>query len=185
MTPESVQAATEAAQAGAFSSVLSSLGVDWQLFIAQLINFAIVIFVLWKWAYKPLMIKMDERSKKIEDGLQFSKEADERLKSAVEENERIINEAKAQSHMFIEEARDKAEKVRQDKIRLTNQDMERVIADAKQQIEVERQGTFTALREDIADLVTAATNKVAEKIDENTKRSLISEALREIEQSKG
>ena len=48
--------------------LLSSLGIDLRLFLAQLINFSILLFVLFKFAYKPILNMMDERTEKIEKG---------------------------------------------------------------------------------------------------------------------
>ena len=45
----------------------------------QLANFAIVAFAVWKLAYKPLLAKMDEREKKISDGLAFSENAEKKM----------------------------------------------------------------------------------------------------------
>src|SRR3989344_5376390 len=51
-------------------SLLGTLGIDWKLFLAQLVNFGIVLFVFWKWVVKPLGKTLAERQKRIETGLQ-------------------------------------------------------------------------------------------------------------------
>ena len=68
VTPELVQAVVEAAPhaEAAKESVLGALGVNWKLFIAQLLNFSVVLFIMWKWVYTPLLKAIDpsaERSR--------------------------------------------------------------------------------------------------------------------------
>src|SRR3990167_360095 len=71
MSAEVTQLAAEAAK----TDVLGTLGINWKLFMAQLVNVGIVIFVLSKWVFKPLVKLMDDRVKKIDDGLAHAKEA--------------------------------------------------------------------------------------------------------------
>jgi len=49
--------------------LLQSLGIQWTKLIPQLFNFGIVLFVLWKWAYKPVFIMLEARQKKIAESV--------------------------------------------------------------------------------------------------------------------
>ena len=49
--------------------IIKTFHIDWKLLIAQAVNFAIVVFALYKFAYKPLLKTMNERTAKIEQGL--------------------------------------------------------------------------------------------------------------------
>lgn len=163
------------------TGVLGKLGVNGNLFVAQLVNFAIVLFVMWRFVYKPLLKKMDERAKKINDGLAFAKEADARLSDASAEKDRLVRDAKAEAHALMERAKTNAEAMRQEKLAQAKSEIEKVIAEAKEQIKSERASSFDALKQDIADLVTLATGKVAGGIDEKTQRNLVQGAIREID----
>jgi F-type H+-transporting ATPase subunit b len=178
-TTQETHAETQAEPTG----VLGALGIDGQLFIAQLLNFAIVLFVMWRWVYRPLLKKMDERSKKISDGLTFSEESKRALADATMERDRIVNEAKAQAHLLVEDATKKAEGMRAEKMAQAKTEIEKVISEAKAQIKSERDSSFAALKGDIAELVSLTTAKVASKIDDKTHRGLISDALTEIEKA--
>ncbi len=71
--------------------LLSHLGIDWKLLLAQVVNFAILFFVLKKFAYKPILGILRKRSDDIEEGLRASEESKERLsKTKIIEEERIL-----------------------------------------------------------------------------------------------
>lgn len=165
------------------TGVLGKLGVNGQLFLAHLLNFAIILAIMWRFVYRPLMKKMDERAKKIGDGLRFSDEADARLREAAKEKEDLIRDARAQSKALIEEATVKAEVMRQEKLVQAKTEIEKVISEAKQQIADERAASFKALQHDIADLVTQATTKVVTGLEDKDQRALIKQAIKEIEQA--
>ena len=54
------------------ASVLNDFGVEKPLLLAQIVNFAIVAFLLWKFAFKPVMATIDARKKAIDDGLRYT-----------------------------------------------------------------------------------------------------------------
>src|SRR3989338_4615733 len=80
-----ILAATEvvgeaAARSEESSSVLGTLGINWKLFLAQLFNFGIVLFVFWKWVVKPLGATLTKRQERIEAGLNNADRMDEEKK---------------------------------------------------------------------------------------------------------
>ena len=99
----------------ASSSVIETLGINGKLLLAQLINFGIVVFVMWRWVYKPLMKMMDERAKEIAGGLKNAKEAELQLSSASSEKEALLNAARAEAHAILEDGRAKSEACRKQK----------------------------------------------------------------------
>jgi F-type H+-transporting ATPase subunit b len=115
--------------------IIHSLGIDWKLLLAQIINFFILFFILYKFLSKPLLKIIEERKLKIEEGLKLRDEAQdlitkvknerlEILRKANEEKMRIINEAYKEKERKIEEVkkeienwhRDELEKLEKEKI---------------------------------------------------------------------
>lgn len=170
-------ATPDAEQAG----LLGKFGLNGELFAAQALNFVIILLVMWRWVYRPLMRKMDDRAKRISQGLEFSKEADERLKNARAESERVINAARAEARTILEQTTVKAETLRREKMTQAKAEIEKVIAEAKEQIKSERAAAYVTLKQDLAQLVALATAKVAAEMDEKAQRALIREAIKEIE----
>lgn len=100
--------------------LISKLGIQWQLLIAQIINFAIVAFVLWKFAYKPVIEILEKRRSKIEksiaeaeriekDRARMNEEYTETIKRAREEAESIVTEAKKNGEQLLTDMRNSAE----------------------------------------------------------------------------
>jgi len=79
MSAEAAQLANEVAK----ESLLGTFGINWKLLIAQLINFSVVLFVMWKWVYTPLLKLIEDRQKKIEQGIRDA-EASARSRSESE-----------------------------------------------------------------------------------------------------
>ena len=165
----------------ATKDVLGTLGISLPQFLGQLFNFALVFFVMWRWVYKPLVKQMDERGKKIADGLANATEAEQRLADASREHERIVKEARAEAHVMAEDARAHAESVRKEKLAQTKAEIEKIAVEAKEQIRIERETAFGALKQDIAMLVGMATQKVAAGMDEKGQRQLIDQAIKDVE----
>ncbi|MFH1973819.1 MAG: F0F1 ATP synthase subunit B [Patescibacteria group bacterium] len=177
---EPIHAAAEAAQAVEASGGIGALGINAKLLLAQLVNFSVLLFVMWKWVYTPLLKTMDARAKKIQDGLDFAKQASLQLKEIDEEHRRMLREAKAEAHALIEDAALKAEAVRKSKTTETASEIEKMLADAKTRMAQERDATFEVLRNDIAQFVTLATKKVVEGMDEKQRSSLVTKAIGDV-----
>lgn len=165
----------------ASTGVLGTLGISLGQFLAQLFNFSIVMFVMWKWVYTPLLKTMEARSKEIADGLANAKAADQRLKDAADEKERLLKDARGEAQSLLEEVKSKAEKVRQEKLAIALNEIEKHIAEAKVQIKSERDAAAVSLKREVAQLVILATEKVASGMDESTRKALATQAIEDVQ----
>lgn len=163
--------------------LLGTLGINAKLFFAQLVNFTIVLFVMWRWVYRPLVRMMDARAKDIAEGLEHAKRADARLIEADAEKARIVEAAHAEAHAVLEETRAHVEAMRREQRERATQEMEQVAKEARAAIATERQAAFDTLKQDVAELVALSTAKVAAGLDANAQRQLIARAITEIERA--
>lgn len=176
LTQEAVASAgvsREEADAG----VLGKLGIDGTLFIAQLINFSIVAFVLWRWVFKPVVAKLDERTARVERGLRDADEANARLLHAEHEEADRIRDAEKRSVELLEETKRKGEAIKQEKVREAKNDVEKIVSDARLTIQNEKQQAYDALQKEIASLVIAATEKVVRNLGPKDRKRLVEDAL--------
>ena len=109
MTPEASQLAQAAVEAAphveaAKESVLGALGVNWKLFIAQLLNFSVVLFVMWKWVYTPLLRIIDARTARIDKGLKDAEAAAAAKSGAEKASDEAIVAARREAQRILEEA---------------------------------------------------------------------------------
>ena len=171
----------ETKQAAGIAGALGSLGVDGKLFLAQLLNFGVVLLVMWKWVYTPLLKVMDERSKKIEQGLKDATDAAALRRSADEERDTIVLAARADAKRIVEEAAANADTERVAATARTKTEVERIVTQGKERLAMEKETLMASVRAEAADLVTAVAEKVLrEKLDAAADKKLIKDALKDI-----
>jgi F-type H+-transporting ATPase subunit b len=184
MINETTQLAAEAANTAHSSGVLGTLGINWKLFIAQLVNFAVIAIVVWRWVYQPLLKLMDERTKKISDGLEFSKDATEQLEQIKAEKEVVLRQAKSEAIGLIEDAKRKAEDIRKDKLEQAKTEIEKIILEGKERMENERRASFDLLKRDAADLTASLAQKLLAGLDTKSQHELVKNVVSNLEKSK-
>jgi F-type H+-transporting ATPase subunit b len=150
-------------------------------FVAELIAFVVMIAILARWAYRPVMRAAEARQRRIAEQLaaaeQARQEAEERLKEA----EARIQEARVQATQIIEGANRSGEQLRAELRARADEEARRMTENARREIEAERQRAVDSVRGEIADLVVAATEKVVgETLDEQRHRRLIERAIAEV-----
>src|SRR5258705_11648595 len=84
---------------------LQSLGIYWPKLIAQMVNFGIVLFILWKFAYRPVLKLLEERRQRVTEAMMNGEKAKVELAKADAARQEILNQANAQATKLIEEAR--------------------------------------------------------------------------------
>jgi len=149
-------------------SLVSIFHIDWKLFIAQLINFAIIFFVLFKFAFKPIAKIMQERTATIEKSLDDARETENRLAEASSEQARILNEAKKDALAIVEKASQSAEQNKQKLIEKTKLEVAAIIAAEKAKIAQEKEESLKEMKQEMTGLVMLAVEKVIkEKMTDN------------------
>ncbi len=173
--------ATEAAES-ATPAFIGTLGLNAKLFIAQIINFAVIVFVLKKWAYGPLVRMMDERSTRIAEGVANAQRAEEAVRKTEEDRATIVLAAKKEGKQVMDAARAAGDERKQAMIVEAKAEVEKIVRDAKTAIARERETMVAEVRAHVADLVvTAAERILSEKLDEKKDKKLIEEAVKAVE----
>ena len=127
-------------------SLISTFHIDFRLFIAQLINFAIVFSVLYFFAFKPLVKVMTERSEKIDKSLKDADEIEKRLALTEKEQSEIIGAAKKQANLIIEEADKRGEERRNELINKAKEDIGQVINAEREKMAREKGETLKEIK---------------------------------------
>ncbi len=163
--------------------LLQKLGIDWRLLIAQIFNFLILLFILYKFLYKPILKLLENRQKKIEKGLQDAIKLEEELAKTKELKEKEIQKAKQEAQIIIEKAQKVAESAGQEIKLKAKKEVEKLIETAKDQIADEKEKMMAEIRKEAALLVVAAAEKVVGKIvDVRVQQKLIEDSIKEIQQ---
>ena len=170
---------TEAVQS---SGVLGTLGINWMLFLAQLINFGLVVFVVYRFIFKSVLKTMDERAKKIGQGLTDADKAKKQLEEAEAHKKAILQAAKREGSGLVEAAKAKAEQEKQKIVDATQAELDKQLEDARARLKHEKEAIVGAIKNEMADLVTLATEKVsAGAVNVAGQRELVKQAIEELE----
>jgi F-type H+-transporting ATPase subunit b len=155
-------------------SLIETFHIDTKLIIAQMINFAIVFSVLYFFALKPLAKVMQDRTNKIEKGLEDAKKVEAELENAKQGYEQAIADAKKEANELMEKANAAAEAKKKDMVNKAKEEIGQVINQEKAKMQDEKAETLREIREEIAGLVVAAVEKVLEeKLDTKKDHELI------------
>src|SRR6185503_4686208 len=141
-----------------------TFGLAWPQFIAQCLSFLIVTGALYKFAYKPVLGVLEERRKKIAEGLANAEKMTQELARAQGQAEEILRAANAQAAKMIEEARAAAARVQESETQKAIATANNLVATTRQTLEAERARMLTELRREVGRLVVSTTAKVTGKV---------------------
>ena len=158
--------------------LIKTFHIETNLLLAQFVNFAIVLFVLWKFAYKPILKTLNDRTKKIEKGVKDAESASKKLSEMNEKEKEILTSAKKEAQEIIKKSEEEAKKNAQSIMEQAKEQNEKMIADAKKMIEQEKGKMLGEVKSEIAELVVSATEKIiGEKMDQKKDKELIEKAI--------
>ena len=158
-------AATEAAAGGdsSLGGLAKSFGLDGRILFFQIINFGIVAFVLYRFAFKPILSTIEERKNEIAGGLKFAEEAKAKLADSEKQHAATLQKAQQEAQAIAATARDNAKAYLDKQTGEASVKVEDMISKAKEAIELERNKMLTEVREEVTRLVVETTSKVLSK----------------------
>ncbi|MBT7958559.1 MAG: F0F1 ATP synthase subunit B [Akkermansiaceae bacterium] len=171
-------AGTEAAEQG----FLETFGVNWPFFIAQLVNFIIVLIVLKKFAFKPIQELLEQRRNRIAEGEEKLKRIEQELAESEQRSQEAIDKANADAARLITEAKESAASLSEKKAQEAVASAQTILAKAEEAAVAERKTMQTELKKEFGRLVTNTTANVTGKVltDDDQKR-INEEALASVE----
>ena len=159
---------------------MEGLGINLPTLIAQIVNFLILLGLLYLVAYKPIMRMLDERSRRVRESMEQTELIKQQAEHAEEEIKKQLAAASKEGQEVITRAARTGEDVRQKAQQEARQDAESLITRARVEIQRERDEAIDELREEFADLTILAAGKVIDRsLDKKTHRQLIDKVLKE------
>jgi|ERR1700731_1888002 len=161
--------------------LFNTFGVEWPKFLAQLILFIIVYFVLKKFAFGPIIAMLEERRKRIEEGQLNAQKIKQQLAEAEQRHAEILAKANAEAQRLIDQARESAGHVADRKMQEAVASAEQIIAKAQEAAALEYERSMDQLKRELGHLVVETTAKVTGKIlSPEDQRRLQEEAARQL-----
>ena len=156
--------------------ILNNIGINPIFLLAQIVNFAVLAWLLSKLLYGPITKMLDERRAKIEKGLEDARAAETARANAEAERQSVLDAARAEAQKLRAEANQQSEQAAA-KIRADAQaEAEKIKADALGGLSAERDKMLSELRGQIAALAIAASSKlIGESLDRQRQEALIAD----------
>lgn len=161
------------------ASGLAALGVDGKTFVIQLATWILVLLVLKKYAFGPIIKTLEKRRKTIEEGLQLTQDMASEKQKLDEEVVKAQRQARIEADELLSGSREQADAMIRAAEEKAQAKADNMINEAKKKIEEESKRAKRELEKDMVELVIQATEFVArEKIDAKKDKVLITEALK-------
>ncbi|TMD86770.1 MAG: F0F1 ATP synthase subunit B [Chloroflexi bacterium] len=150
--------------------------------IAQLLIFLVMLGILYRFAWGPLLRILNERRARIAQGVEATERAKRELEEAERERQTKLEEARREAQAMLDRITKQAEDLRKELEAKAREQAEALIAKARAEIQQERQKAVQDLRLQVADLaVMAAGRIIGESLDAKKHRELIERAIEEAE----
>src|SRR6266516_4201058 len=157
---------------------MEALGLNPVSIVIHTINVLILLFVLQRFLFKPVMTMLDERSNKIRESVEAAERARQEVAAADQERAESMREARRQADEIVTRAMQEADKIKSDARQQAQEEAQRIITRAEQEATAERQQAMQELRAHVADLaVLAASRVISRSLDSQAHRALVEEWL--------
>jgi len=158
----------------------NAFGVDWFKLAAQVLNFLVVLYLINRFGFRPMLRLMDQRSARIKKGLEDAEAAERDRALAQAEREAAVAEARKEAQAMIARANKIAEDARTEILADARSEAGRLVDRAREEINAEKEKAMAELRGQVADLALDAAGKlIKSQMSSQTQRRLVEEFLAE------
>ena len=156
--------------------------LDPGLFVWTILTFLLLVFVLAKFAWKPLLKMLQDREDMIRSSLEDAKKAKSELERLNEESEAIMAKARSEAQSILADGKAAAEKVKDGIIAKSKEQANKIREDAENQIQVEKDKAISEIKEEVVNLTLSVAEKLIQKnLSDADNKSLIEESLKKVQ----
>jgi len=151
------------------------------MIIWTFITFGLLLLILKKVGWKPLLDALEKREERIHSDIQRAEHAREESEKLMAEHKKMMTAAELEARKVIVEARKLAEKMKEDIVESANEQARQMTTQAQAEIQREKATALAQLRSEVADLAIAAAGKILkETLDEDRNRKIVDEFITEL-----
>jgi len=166
--------------------VLTTLGLNARDFIWHTINFIVLIVLLSRFLYRPIVAMLDERTRRIQESLEAAERARADVAQADRERDELLASARREIQEMMTTAQQVAERIQSEARTTAQQEAQRIVETARQEADAERAQAMAELRREVASLAVAAAERVISRsLDDQAHRQLVEQFLDEQPASAG
>src|SRR3989344_7196455 len=142
------------------SDLFAAFGVNWKLLLVQLVNFGLLLSVLTYFLYKPVLRIIDERQRKIAEGVRTAQEAERKLADAKVEGEGIVGGAAREAEQLVATARSRADEKGNEIVKAAEARADNVLKEASERAEEAKRMALAESSKEIARAAMLAAEKI-------------------------
>ena len=161
---QEVAIAHEVVQTVESTGGLNALGINLKIFLAQLVNFLVVLWVLRKWAYTPIVKILEGRSEKIAKSMEDAEKIEKRLLDLENERETVLKKARDQAVKMAEETKTEIDHRREEMIKKAKGDVAGIVVSGKKQLQLEKELMLKETKKEMIEISLMVTKKILAKI---------------------
>lgn len=166
---------------GKLQQLQTQFGIEGKYLLMQVISFTVLAFVLYRFFFKPVLTTVEERNRKIAEGLKHAEEMQAKLAAAQQESAAIVKKANTEASRLVDEARKSAKEFLDKQTQEASAKASDLMTKAQQAIELEHKKMLADARNEIARLVVTTTERVlARKLTDADRAAYNDAASREL-----
>ena len=155
------------------------------LFIWTIFTFLVLVALLTKFAWKPLMQMLDTQQEAIRKSLDDAETARKELEQLQQESSQIIRKARVEAESIISKSWSDAEKLREEMKQKARSEADAIVKESQRQIELETGRALRQIRSEVADLSIAIASKVIQRnVSREDNDRLIQDTLKQMDSSR-
>jgi F-type H+-transporting ATPase subunit b len=156
--------------------------LDPGLFVWTILTFLLLVFVLAKFAWKPLLKMLQDREDMVRSSLEDAEKAKSELERLNEESEAIMAKARSEAQSILADGKAAAEKVKDDIIAKSKEQANKIREDAGNQFQVEKDKAISEIKKEVVNLTLSVAEKLIQKnLSDADNKSLIEESLKKVQ----
>jgi F-type H+-transporting ATPase subunit b len=160
---------------------MEKLGIEPMLLLAQIVNFTIVVVVLSKFLYKPILSMLEKRKKEIEEGVKLAAKAREDEAKIGEKKEHMLSMTRKEAQEILEEARKQAKAEERDIVAQAHKEAEAILEKGKEDAARMKVEMEKSVRDSAVELATAMTKKLLSgALSSAEQHKLIAKSVKEL-----
>src|SRR6267143_1391167 len=156
--------------------------VDPGLFIWTIVTFLVLLALLAKFAWRPLLEALESRQSAIRKSLDDAQQAKQELERVNQESARIVNRARADAEAIITQSRSDGDRLREEIRQKARAEAAHIVKNAERQIQLETSRALEQIRREAVDLSVMIASKIIQRnLSKEDNERLIDEALKQVE----
>ena len=155
------------------------------LFIWTIVTFLVLLALLAKFAWRPLLQALESRQERIRNSLEDAERARQELERLQQESTKILQQARIEAESIVTQTRADAERLREELKQKAKDEADNVLRNAQQQIQLQTRQAIQQIRHEVADIAVLLASKLLERnIAKEDNARLIDDTLKQIEVTK-